>query len=149
MIVDYEWLLAHLLDAIKQCRKCLNNYVQIFAWYSHYGTRGISFSQFYKDVGLWKEAIVQTASTIDRDEPITDKVHAFEPIYNAGLVLYNRASNALYESEIADSSEDGGAALFMECGKLETQVKMINNVAKQLNEEKNIAPINQRNEEDY
>ena len=147
MIADYEWLLAHLIDAIKQCRKCLNYYTRIFAWYSHYGSRAISFAQFYKDFGLWKEAIAQTVSTMDKDEPITDKVHAFERLYNGGLSLYERASNALYEKEIADSSEDGGSALFMECGRLETQVKMIDKVAQQLSEEKNIAPITKSEEE--
>lgn len=149
MNVDYEWLLANIIDAIKQCRKCLNSYIKVFGWYSHYGQRNISFAQFYKDFGLWKEAIVQASTMVDPNDTVTDKLHAFEPIYNAGVKLYYRASNALYENEIADAFEDGGSALLIESGRFETQIKMINKIANQLHEEKHIDSCTNANEGEY
>ena len=146
MTYDYEWLLANIKDAIKQCRKCLNYYVRIFGWHTHYGKRPISFSKFYKDLGVWKEAVSQTAAYSDQNEDILDQLHEWEGLYNAGLVLYARAANALYEQEIANSSEDGGAFIFTECGKFEAQVHIIERIAKQLNEEQHIGTMSKEEE---
>lgn len=148
MIVNDEKLLEALKQAVYECQDCLSEFVNIFGWYTHYGKRALNFVKFFKDYGIWTEAVSQIPYYTRNENSIEGQLKIYEQAYNQGLSLFDRASNALYDSEITDSYKDGGARFFAMCGKFEMHTKMITKMVDMLNQSK-IAKNDENNANNY
>ena len=134
MITDYEKLLNELKKAIGDCQECLTEFTRIFGWYTHYGQRPVSFAKFFKDYGAWNEQVAQIHYATNNENSIEEQLNTYQDVYNEGLKLFDRASNALYEKEITNAFKDGGVKFYAQCGKFEMETKTIAKTVNKLNQ---------------